>query len=872
MTVVVNNTATYEATPDGSGDWSIDLAAAVPTAGVLGLLTDGTYPIAATITDEAGNAVTTSVANALVVDTTAPATPTIDALTTNSTTPTITGTATLGDGETLGVLVYDSSGANVFGMSPVTVVQNTWNVAVDLTSEGDGTYEVAATVTDAAGNTVNDATSEELVIDTSGPTVVGVTSTTPDGSYGVGQAVVINIQMSEDVIVDTTLGSPTLAFKDGGTASFTGAAGNVLTFTYVSQEGDNSADLDAETINANGAVITDAAENAAFLTLNDELKNAADIVIDTTAPTAPTVTPDVTLSLLPVITGTTGTGAALPANETLTVVVKGATYNPVADSNGDWSLNLATTQPVSGTLAQFVNGEYVSVLATVTDDAGNSASETTINEIGINTNPLILSVAPAANTPDGTYDINDEIDIEVRVSQPVLVSGGVPTLILNAGTTGNDAVATFIGNTFSYSDTLLFRYKVRSGDDTEDLDYKSTNSLNLGGATIVNDQGNPLFTTTPGTPNLDIPGSVNSISFSNNIVVNTAPPSVEKIETVVPNGSYGLGQTIPIVATLSEIITAGQTFDVMLDTGRTVTLTTTTTELATGDYVVQAGDTSADLDVIDIPPNAALLVVDSSGYSLLTNLPTDNIGSLKDIVIDSTPPTVASFTTSKTDGLYGAGVAIDLTVTMSEPVRANSSMDVTLNTGAVVRVVAAAAGTTLSGTYTVDGTDTSVENLTVASYSSIVVRDAAGNPIASTSLPTFPNNLGDASDIQIDTSSPAITSISAPDGLYSQGNTITLTAQLSEAIEAGKNIELTLDTGDVITFTTDGSDVVSADYTVGAGDNSTDLSVTKAAASGTVNDAAGNPFHALLPAGLNLSDTSDVVVDTTAPTVVSIVL
>ena len=85
------------------------------------------------------------------------------------------------------------------------------------------------------------------------------TSTTPDGSYGAGQVVVINIQMSEDVIVDTTLGSPTLAFKDAGTASFTGAAGNVLTFTYVSQEGDNSADLDAETINANGAVITDAA-------------------------------------------------------------------------------------------------------------------------------------------------------------------------------------------------------------------------------------------------------------------------------------------------------------------------------------------------------------------------------------------------------------------------------------------------------------------------------------------------------------------------------------------------------------------------------------------------------------------------------------
>ncbi|MGI9446880.1 MAG: beta strand repeat-containing protein [Pirellulales bacterium] len=757
----------------------------------------------------------------------------------------------------------------------MTVDGSDWSLDLSAVSPAvtlaDETYEVSATVTDAAGNSVSDSTTEELVVDTTAPTIAAVSSSTADGSYGAGQAVVVLIQMSEDVTVDTTLGSPTLTL-DAGTASFTGAAGNVLTFTYTSEDGDNSSDLDVSELKLNDAVIEDAAGNAvSFTGIATKLSAAADIVIDTTAPTAPTVTPDVTLSLLPVITGTTGTGAALPANETLTVVVNGATYEVTPDSSGNWNLNLATTEPASGTLGEFVSGTYYSVLATVTDDAGNSTSETTINEIGVNTNPLILNIAPAASTPDGTYDINDEIDIEVRVSQPVLVSGGVPTLTLNAGTPGNDAVATFIGDTFSYSDTLLFRYKVRGGDDAEDLDYKATDSLNLGGATIVSDQGNPLFTTTPGIPNLDIPGSVNSISFSNNIVVNTAPPSVERIDTVVPNGSYGLDDAIVIVATLSEIVAEDQTFDVMLDTGRTVTLTTTNTERAEGTYIVQAGDSSADLTVINIPSSFPASVVDFSGYGLLTNLPADNIGSLKDIVIDSTPPTVASFTTSKADGLYGAGVAIDLTVTMSEDVAANSQMDVTLNTGAVVRVVAATAGKTLLGIYTVDGTDTSVEDLSVTSYSTKFVSDEAGNEIASLSLPVFPNNLGDSSDIEIDTSSPTITSISAPDGLYSQGNTITLTAQLSEAIEAGKNIELTLDTGDVITFTTDGSDVVSADYTVGAGDNSTDLSVTKAAASGTVNDAAGNPFHALLPAGLNLSDTSDVVVDTTAPTVVSIV-
>ena len=68
--------------------------------------------------------------------------------------------------------------------------------------------------------------------------------------------------MSEDVTVDTTLGSPTLTL-DAGIASFTGAAGNVLTFTYTSEDGDNSSDLDVTALNLNGAVIEDAAGNAA---------------------------------------------------------------------------------------------------------------------------------------------------------------------------------------------------------------------------------------------------------------------------------------------------------------------------------------------------------------------------------------------------------------------------------------------------------------------------------------------------------------------------------------------------------------------------------------------------------------------------------
>ena len=161
--------------PPTGTSWSLDLAAAVPTAGTLGAFTDGTYAVTATVTDEAGNTGSVSVANALVVDTTAPAAPTVDALLTQLDNPTLTGTVTLGEGETLTVTVdgvdYDSNGE-------VTVVNNDWSLDLSVPTGAnevelaDGTYEVTATVTDAAGNSVSDATTEELVVDSAGPTVV----------------------------------------------------------------------------------------------------------------------------------------------------------------------------------------------------------------------------------------------------------------------------------------------------------------------------------------------------------------------------------------------------------------------------------------------------------------------------------------------------------------------------------------------------------------------------------------------------------------------------------------------------------------------------------------------------------------------------
>ncbi|MCJ8326966.1 MAG: Ig-like domain-containing protein, partial [Campylobacterales bacterium] len=101
------------------------------------------------------------------------------------------------------------------------------------------------------------------------------------------------------------------------------------------------------------------------------------ITVDTISPIVPTVVSVVTEDTTPVINGT----ASLEDGETLSVSVNGATYNVTPDSNGNWSID--TDTPVSGSLLPFVAGHEYEVVATVTDEAGNSSSDLSTNEITI---------------------------------------------------------------------------------------------------------------------------------------------------------------------------------------------------------------------------------------------------------------------------------------------------------------------------------------------------------------------------------------------------------------------------------------------------------------------------------------------------------
>ncbi|KOF01322.1 hypothetical protein OB69_18210, partial [Roseivirga seohaensis subsp. aquiponti] len=104
-------------------------------------------------------------------------------------------------------------------------------------------------------------------IDTAAPVITSVSSTKVDGSYGLGEVIVVAVTFDEAV---TVTGIPQLELETGSVDRkvdySSGTGTNTLTFNYTVQMGDESADLDYKATNAltlNGGTIKDAAGNDA---------------------------------------------------------------------------------------------------------------------------------------------------------------------------------------------------------------------------------------------------------------------------------------------------------------------------------------------------------------------------------------------------------------------------------------------------------------------------------------------------------------------------------------------------------------------------------------------------------------------------------
>jgi Bacterial Ig-like domain/Fibronectin type III domain len=250
--------------------------------------------------------------------------------------------------------------------------------------------------------------------------------------------------------------------------------------------------------------------------------------------------------------------------------------------------------------------------------------------------------------------------------------------------------------------------------------------------------------------------------------------------------------------------------------------------------------------------------------------------------VDTTLPTVSSFTSSSPDGSYKEGSTINITATLSEPVTSGAQITVTLNTGETVLLSHSATNNTLSGTYTVGAGKTS-SDLTVSSYvlgtSANAPTDAAGNIMTSTTVPSGSSNIAGSKAIVIDTTVPTISNVtSSPNsGTLKVGDVVLVRVVFSEAVNVSGTPQLTLETGSTdraVNYTSgSGTTTLTFSYTVQAGDVSSDLTYVGTTSlvlnGGTIRDIALNDATLTLAAPTSsgsLGANSTIIVDTAAPT------
>ncbi|MFK4206332.1 Ig-like domain-containing protein, partial [Acinetobacter junii] len=138
--VVTIDGVDYPATNNGDGTWTL-------ADNTLPALTDGDYTITVTATDAAGNSSTAT--GTLTVDTIAPNV-VLDDLTTNDSTPPLSGTI---DDPTATIIVT----VNGVDYPAINNGDGTWTLADDtLASLLEGPNTVTVTATDSAGNTTTD--------------------------------------------------------------------------------------------------------------------------------------------------------------------------------------------------------------------------------------------------------------------------------------------------------------------------------------------------------------------------------------------------------------------------------------------------------------------------------------------------------------------------------------------------------------------------------------------------------------------------------------------------------------------------------------------------------------------------------------------
>ncbi|WRH67326.1 MAG: Ig-like domain-containing protein [Planktothrix sp. GU0601_MAG3] len=289
------------------------------------------------------------------------------------------------------------------------------------------------------------------------------------------------------------------------------------------------------------------------------------------------------------------------------------------------------------------------------------------------------------------------------------------------------------------------------------------------------------------------------------------------------DGSYGVGSTIGITVTFDAAVTVTGTPQLQLETGTTDQFATyasgSGSNILTFNYVVQAGDTSLDLEYLS---TTALAL---NGGTIQDNLATNadltlpalatanSLGGSKALVVDGVAPTVALTSTSAAavNGLFA------VTATFSEDVSNFINTDITVANATVSNFT-----TVDAKTYTFDVTPTADGNVTVDIPAATSADTTGNNNTAATQLTR-------TADITAPTVSLTSTSPTTVNGLF------TVTATFNEDVTGFDNTDITVANATVSNFAAVDTKTYTFDVTPTANG-----SVTVDIPAATSADTAGN--------------------------------
>ncbi|WP_447885379.1 Ig-like domain-containing protein [Serratia fonticola] len=874
---------TYTGTVDANGNWSVS----VPSAD-LQALPDGTPALTVTVTDAAGNSNTLN--TTVTVDTTAP-TLTVGLIAGDDVlnaaevlvAQTVSGTASVADAGRTVTLTLN-------GKTYTAVVQpdGSWSTslpAADLAALADGSHNLVATLTDAAGNSTS--VTHNINVDANPANL-------PTVSIGIFAG--NDIVDGAEVKTAQTLTGTTTQVEAGQTVTIT-LNGKTYTATVLA-DGSWSTSVPAADLAllANGqttitATVSDSAGNPASA--------SHDVTIDTdlSGLSIAVIAGDDKLSLaesqLPLVIS--GSSANLATGATVTVTLNGKTYTGTTLADGSWSVTVPAAD-----LALLADGT-ASVTVSAVDQAGNPVSDShnlgvfihslpdaTLNTpfgdgilngaeagqsqtltgtTGITTPGQSVTVTLGGKTYTGTVDANGNWSVTIPAADLQALPDGTPALsvtvtdaagnsnTLNTTVTVDETAPTLTVSLVAGDDVLnaaevLVAQTVSGTASIGDAGRTVTLTLNGKTYTAVVQPDGSWSTSLPaadlaaladGSHNLvatltDAAG--NSTSVTHNINVDANPANLPTLSINVFAGNDIVdGAEVKTAQTLTGTTThveAGQTVTITLN-GKTYTAT-----------VLADGSWSTSVPAADL----ALL---ANGQTTITATVSDSAGNPASASHDVTVDTDLS-------GLSIAVIAGDDKLSLAEsqlPLAINGNSQ-NLAVGTTVTVTLN--GKTYTGTTLADGSwSVSVPAADLALLAdgtttvTVTAVDQAGNPVSGNhdlgvfihSLPTATLNTPFGDGILNGAEAGQPQTITGSTGITTPGQTVTVTLGgkiYTGTVDASGNWSVSVPSTDLQALP-DGTPTLSVTVTDAAGNSNTlntTVTVDETAPTLTVNVVAGD--------------------------------